>query len=110
MRSLNLNVQGAPIGITNRNAEGFLNISTLSMNCGWLSKLIKTYQKRTGSVTLFVQDGITSDDLRAWYTKYAADWPGGVSVSEDRFVEMHLENPARFQEIYLKARDNFLQE
>lgn len=52
---------------------------------------------------------LTPEDLREWYAKYAPIWPGGVSVSEDRFVEMHMENPIKFQNIYLMARDSFKQ-
>jgi hypothetical protein len=52
---------------------------------------------------------LTAEDLRDFYAKHAPEWPGGVSVSEERFVEMHLEHPERFQKVYLRAKDSFTQ-
>lgn len=56
---------------------------------------------------------LTAAHLRAYYVKNkeaAKNWRGGVSFSKNQFVEKHLNNPTKFQEIYVRARSSFIEE
>lgn len=48
-----------------------------------------------------------SDDLRAWYRCHSAGRAHGLS--EDRFIEMHLNEPTRFEKVLKDAKDAFIE-